>query len=69
MSLPEDGVKKLVNKAGVDNISPAAVKELQKAVEEIGLEVAKEAASLARKAGRKSITTEDVFTASGKQKA
>lgn len=69
MPLPTEAIEKIVKNAGVEKISPEAVRELRKATEEIGGELAIDAALSARRAGRKLITAEDVFSASGKQKA
>jgi len=69
MPLPVESMEKIVKNAGVEKISPEALKELQKAVDEIGFELAIDSALAARRAGRKTITAEDVFSASGKQKA
>jgi len=69
MPLPVESIEKIIKNAGVEKISPEAIKELQRAIDEIGSELAADAASSAKKAGRKVISAEDIFTASGKQKA
>ena len=51
---------RLCKKAGADRVSEAAAKELAKALEEIGVKVAKEALDFAMHAGRKTIKAEDI---------
>jgi histone H3/H4 len=68
MSVPLAAIERVARKAGVDRISAGAVKELQKTLEDIGLELAMDAAEAARHAGRKTITKDDVFLVSGKRK-
>ncbi|MFQ6009758.1 MAG: histone [Candidatus Aenigmatarchaeota archaeon] len=59
-------IEKVVRSAGVDKISRDGLKELQKALEQIGTELAKEAAGQAKAAKRKTISAEDILKASGK---
>lgn len=68
MPVPLAAIERVARKAGVERISSDAVRELQKTLDEIGLELAREAAAAARHAGRKTITAEDVFLVSGKRK-
>jgi len=67
MPVPLAAIERVARKAGVDRISADALKELQSTLEEIGLELARDAAEAARHAGRKTITKEDVFLVSGKR--
>ncbi len=58
--LPLATVKRIAKKAGVERISEKAIKELAKVVEELGEELALEAAQVARHAKRKTILEEDI---------
>jgi len=57
---------RLCKKAGADRVSEAAAKELAKALEEIGVKIAKEALDFAMHAGRKTIKSEDIEIAAKK---
>ena len=57
---------RLCKKAGADRVSEAAAKELAKALEEIGVKIAKEALDFAMHAGRKTIKAEDIEIAARK---
>jgi histone H3/H4 len=57
---------RLCKKAGADRVSEAAAKELAKALEEIGVKIAKEALDYAMHAGRKTIKAEDIEIAARK---
>ena len=57
---------RLCKKAGADRVSEAAAKELAKALEGIGIKIAKEALDFAMHAGRKGIKAEDIEIASKK---
>jgi histone H3/H4 len=57
---------RLCKKAGAERVSEAAAKELAKAVEEIGMKIAREAHDYAIYAGRKTIKTEDIEIATRK---
>ncbi len=57
---------RLCKKAGADRVSEAAAKELAKALEEIGVKIAKEALDYAMQTGRKTIKAEDIKTATRK---
>ncbi len=66
MSLPLATIERLARKAGVERISASAIAELAKTVEDIGLELATEAAALAKHAGRRTIMADDIKLVSGK---
>ena len=57
---------RLCKKAGADRVSEAAAKELAKALEGIGVKIAKEALDFAMHAGRKTIKAEDIEIAARK---
>ena len=64
--LPLASVERIARKAGAKRISSEAVKELEKCVDEIGLELALEAAQVARHAKRKTILKHDIKLVAGK---
>jgi len=64
--LPTAAIERIVRKAGIERISTGAVKEISKTVEEIGAELALEAAQAARHAKRKTILKEDIKLVAGK---
>ncbi len=57
---------RICKKAGASRVSEAAAKELAKALEEIGIKIAKEALDYAMHAGRKTIKAEDIEIAARK---
>jgi histone H3/H4 len=57
---------RLCKKAGAERVSEAAAKELAKALEEIGIKIAKEALDFTMHAGRKTIKAEDIEIAAKK---
>ena len=57
---------RICKKAGADRVSEAAAKELAKALEEIGVKIAKEALDVAMHAGRKTLKSEDIEIAAKK---
>ena len=57
---------RLCKKTGAERVSEAAAKELARVLEEIGLNIAKEALDYAVHAGRKTIKTEDIEIATRK---
>jgi histone H3/H4 len=69
MSIPLAAIERMARKAGVERISAEAVRELQKTLDDLGTELAQDAAEAARHAGRKTITKDDIFLVSGKKKA
>jgi histone H3/H4 len=69
MNEPEISVAsmhRLCKKTGAERVSEAAAKELARVLEEIGLNIAKEALDYAVYAGRKTIKTEDIEIATRK---
>ena len=64
--IPLAAIERIARKAGVERISVDAVKELTKTMEDLGLELALEAAQVARHAKRKTILKEDIRLVSGK---
>jgi histone H3/H4 len=57
---------RLCKKAGADRVSEAAAKELAKALEGIGIKIAKEALDFTMHAGRKTVKAEDIEIATKK---
>jgi DNA-binding protein len=57
---------RLCKKAGAERVSEAAAKELAKALEEIGVKIAKEALDFSIHAGRKTVKAEDIEIAARK---
>jgi len=64
--IPLAAIERIARKAGVERISVDAVKEMTKTIEDLGLELALEAAQVARHAKRKTILKEDIRLVSGK---
>jgi len=64
--LPIAAIERIVRKAGIERISADAIEEISKTVEEIGAELALEAAQAARHAKRKTILKEDIKLVAGK---
>jgi len=58
--LPLAAVERIARKAGVKRISAKAIKELERIADQIGLELALEAAQVARYAKRKTILNKDI---------
>lgn len=67
MAIPLASVERIARKAGATRISAKAVKELQKALEEIGFQLAIDAGQAARHAKRKTILASDIRLVSGKK--
>jgi histone H3/H4 len=57
---------RLCKKAGAERVSEAASKELAKALQQIGIKIAKEALDFAMHAGRKTVKAEDIDIAAKK---
>ena len=66
--LPIAPVERIVRKAGADRVSEDAGIELAKVLEEYGLEVAREAISLAKHAKRTTVKEEDITLANERLK-
>jgi DNA-binding protein len=66
--LPIAPVERIVRKAGADRVSEDAGIELAKVLEEYGLEVSREAISLAKHAKRTTVKEEDVRLANDRLK-
>jgi len=64
--IPKAAIERIIRKAGVDRISAEAIDELQKTAEELALELARDAAEMAKHAKRKTITKEDIKLIAGK---
>lgn len=59
-------VERLCRKSGAERVSEAAAKELAKALQEIGVKIAKEGLDFAVHSGRKTIKAEDIEIAARK---
>jgi histone H3/H4 len=66
--LPIAPVERIVRKAGADRVSEDAGIELAKVLEEYGLEVSREAISLAKHAKRTTVKEEDIRLANDRLK-
>lgn len=64
--LPLAAVERLARKAGAKRIAAKAIKELERITDEIGFEMALEAAQAARYAKRKTIIRKDIKLVAGK---
>ncbi len=61
-------MEKLLRKAGSERVSKRAATELSKALEEVGVEIGRDATELAKHAGRKTVVDEDIKLARKKSK-
>jgi len=57
---------RICKKAGAGRVSEAAARELAKVLDEIGVEIAKEAIGYAMHAGRKTVKAKDIEIAASK---
>ncbi len=57
---------RICKKAGAERVSESAARELSKILEEVGIEIAKEAIDFAVHAGRKTVKAEDIAIAARK---
>ena len=64
--IPLAAIERIARKAGIERISADAVEELTKTIEELGSDLALEAAQAARHAKRKTILREDIRLVAGK---
>ncbi|MBU7025955.1 MAG: NFYB/HAP3 family transcription factor subunit [Theionarchaea archaeon] len=60
MPLPLSSVEKLIRKAGAYRVSKGAAKELASHLEDVAVEIAREAIILSEHAGRKTVKVEDI---------
>ena len=60
MPLPLLSVEKLIRKAGAYRVSKGAAKELASHLEDVAVEIAREAIILSEHAGRKTVKVEDI---------
>jgi histone H3/H4 len=64
--LPLATIERIARKAGIERISADAIEELTKTIEDLGSDLALEAAQAARHAKRKTILREDIKLVAGK---
>jgi histone H3/H4 len=64
--LPLAAIERIARKAGIERMSADAINELTKTIEELGSDLALEAAQAARHAKRKTILREDIKLIAGK---
>jgi len=58
--IPTAAVHRIIKKAGAERASEDAAKELSKALEEVGIKIAKEALDHTAQAKRKTVKAEDI---------
>jgi DNA-binding protein len=58
--LPIAAIDRLIRKAGAERVSEEAAIELGKIIEEVAIDISKQAIDLAKHAKRKTITSEDI---------
>jgi histone H3/H4 len=64
--IPLAAIERIARKAGIERLSADAIKELEKTIDELGEELAIEAAQAARHAKRKTILRDDIRLVAGK---
>jgi len=67
MPIPLAAIERIARKAGAERIAAKAIKELQRALDEIGLQLAIDAGQAARHAKRKTILRQDIRLVAGKK--